>query len=184
VAKRAYGTGRLFVKHGAWYGSWRTADGRRVTRKIGAGAQREAESALREMMRGDRVALEASARRRARHPVAEPPPGSRGVYLILADRTGLVKIGHTGASSWQGCLAALQRASPVRLSLHRFVPVSYPPEWLEAALHRQFAGERHHGGWFAAAVLAEIDRRSDADIFAWLHATGAWAARTPNGLQF
>jgi len=27
-------------------------------------------------------------------------------------------------------VAALQRASPVRLTLHRFVPVSYPPEWL------------------------------------------------------
>ena len=28
-ARRSYGTGRLYVKHGAWYGRWRTSDGRR-----------------------------------------------------------------------------------------------------------------------------------------------------------
>jgi hypothetical protein len=184
VAKRAYGTGRLFVKHGAWYGRRRTADGRRVTRKIGAGAQREAESVLREMMRGDRIAPGPGARPETRRAATEPPARSRGVYFIVAEGAGLVKIGRTGASTRQRCLAVLQRASPVRLALHRFVPVSFPPEWLEAALHRQFAGERHHGGWFAVAVLAEIDRRSDAEIFSWLRAAGAWAARTPIGLQF
>ena len=35
VAKRAYGTGSLYVKDGAWYGRWRTADGRRKAQRIG-----------------------------------------------------------------------------------------------------------------------------------------------------
>src|SRR3954447_24554332 len=34
-ARRAYGTGRLYVKHGAWYGRWRTGDGRRLNRRVG-----------------------------------------------------------------------------------------------------------------------------------------------------
>jgi hypothetical protein len=34
-AKRAYGTGNLYEKHGAWYGRWRTTDGRRFNRRIG-----------------------------------------------------------------------------------------------------------------------------------------------------
>lgn len=35
AAKRAYGTGLLIVKHGAYYGRWRAPDGRRLSRKIG-----------------------------------------------------------------------------------------------------------------------------------------------------
>lgn len=57
MARRAYGTGRMFQKHGSWYGSWRTADGKRTTRKIGPVRQgregltrRDAESGLRAMM--------------------------------------------------------------------------------------------------------------------------------------
>ncbi|HEY4897749.1 MAG TPA: site-specific integrase [Solirubrobacteraceae bacterium] len=33
--KRAYGTGLLFIKYGAYYGRWRAQDGRRLGRKIG-----------------------------------------------------------------------------------------------------------------------------------------------------
>ncbi len=33
--RRAYGTGQLTRKHGAWYGRWRTSDGRRLNRRIG-----------------------------------------------------------------------------------------------------------------------------------------------------
>src|SRR4051812_20313734 len=33
--RRAYGTGRLYVKHGAWYARWRTSDGRRLNRRVG-----------------------------------------------------------------------------------------------------------------------------------------------------
>jgi len=35
-ARRSYGTGQLFRKHGAWYGRWRTSDGRRLNRRVGA----------------------------------------------------------------------------------------------------------------------------------------------------
>lgn len=34
-AKRSYGTGQLFQKHGSYYGRWRTSDGRKLNRKIG-----------------------------------------------------------------------------------------------------------------------------------------------------
>ncbi len=36
MAKRGYGTGQLYLKHGAYYGRWRTLDGRRLNRRIGA----------------------------------------------------------------------------------------------------------------------------------------------------
>ncbi|WP_205698913.1 tyrosine-type recombinase/integrase [Conexibacter sp. SYSU D00693] len=57
--KRAYGTGSLFTKHGAWYGRWRLPDGRRVSRRIGPVrppgtaeglTRREAEAQLRKMV--------------------------------------------------------------------------------------------------------------------------------------
>lgn len=57
TGRRHYGTGRLFVKHGAYYGSWRTQAGSRTTRKIGPVrkgrdglSKTDAEAALREMM--------------------------------------------------------------------------------------------------------------------------------------
>jgi hypothetical protein len=36
MAKRGYGTGQLYSKHGAYYGRWRTLDGRKLNRRIGA----------------------------------------------------------------------------------------------------------------------------------------------------
>lgn len=36
AGKRSYGTGRLYEKHGAYYGRWWTSDGRRLNRRIGA----------------------------------------------------------------------------------------------------------------------------------------------------
>lgn len=59
MSKRAYGTGSLAVKHGAWYGRWWTLDGRRLQRRMGevrsSGSsgeltRREAESELRRMI--------------------------------------------------------------------------------------------------------------------------------------
>jgi integrase len=35
MARRSYGTGQLHEKHGAWYGRWRTSDGRRLNRRVG-----------------------------------------------------------------------------------------------------------------------------------------------------
>ena len=34
-SKRPPGTGSLYEKHGAYYGRWRTLDGRQLNRKIG-----------------------------------------------------------------------------------------------------------------------------------------------------
>lgn len=57
--KRSYGTGSLFKKHGAWYGRWRTPDGRRLSRPVGPDrtpgsadrlTRREAEAQLRKLM--------------------------------------------------------------------------------------------------------------------------------------
>jgi integrase len=72
---RAYGTGSLIEKHGAWHGRWRTPDGRRLSRKLGpvrsAGAsdgltKREAEERLRAAMLAEAAAPSSpvSARRR------------------------------------------------------------------------------------------------------------------------
>lgn len=36
AAKRSYGTGELYEKHGAYYGRWRTSDGRKLNRKVGS----------------------------------------------------------------------------------------------------------------------------------------------------
>ena len=33
--RRSYGTGQVYEKHGAYYGRWRTADGRKLNRRIG-----------------------------------------------------------------------------------------------------------------------------------------------------
>jgi len=35
MAKRSYGAGQLYVKQGAWFGRWRTSDGRRLNRRLG-----------------------------------------------------------------------------------------------------------------------------------------------------
>ena len=35
MGKRDYGTGHVYVKHGSYYGRWRTLDGRLVNRKLG-----------------------------------------------------------------------------------------------------------------------------------------------------
>ena len=33
--KRPYGSGQIYEKSGAYYGRWRTPDGRRVNRRLG-----------------------------------------------------------------------------------------------------------------------------------------------------
>lgn len=35
MAKRGYGAGQLYLKHGAYYGRWRTLNGRKLNRRIG-----------------------------------------------------------------------------------------------------------------------------------------------------
>lgn len=56
VAKRSYGTGSLVRKHGAWYGRWRTHDGRQTRRRLapasgpGAIGKKQAGELLRRSM--------------------------------------------------------------------------------------------------------------------------------------
>ena len=40
MAKRSYGTGQLYIKQGAWFGRWRTSDGRRLNRRLGPARER------------------------------------------------------------------------------------------------------------------------------------------------
>lgn len=75
-AKRPYGAGALFEKHGAWYGRWRLPDGRRLSRRVGPVRQpgtdegltrREAEAQLRKLMLAEEIAPTPKAA--ARHTV-------------------------------------------------------------------------------------------------------------------
>jgi integrase len=56
MAKRGYGTGQLYLKHGAYYGRWRTLDGRKLNRKIGTVAaisRTEAERQFRKLQEAE-----------------------------------------------------------------------------------------------------------------------------------
>ncbi len=46
VAKRSYGTGQLHIKQGAWFGRWRTSDGRRLNRRLGPVRERGSANGL------------------------------------------------------------------------------------------------------------------------------------------
>lgn len=55
-ARRSYGTGQLYEKHGNWYGRWRDAAGGRFNRKVGAMqdlTRKQAERALQAMIDGE-----------------------------------------------------------------------------------------------------------------------------------
>src|SRR5258708_6467623 len=84
MGKRAYGTGTLYEKDGAWGGRWRNGHGRRPHRKIGlartSGARegltkKQAEQALREMI----LANNAGARSRGS---LDPTVGAMGGALV------------------------------------------------------------------------------------------------------
>ena len=61
MAKRSYGTGQLYIKQGAWYGRWRTSDGRRLNRRLGPAREPGSATGLtrREVERVFRKAREA-----------------------------------------------------------------------------------------------------------------------------
>ena len=58
--KRPYGSGEIYVKSGAWYGRWRTPNGRRLNRKLGPVRSRGESDGL------TRVQAELAFRRAAR----------------------------------------------------------------------------------------------------------------------
>src|SRR4051812_7720710 len=64
---RSYGTGRLYIKSGAYYGRWRTPDGRYLNRRIGKIRQRGARDGVTrtEAERAMRQLMDAEARRRS-----------------------------------------------------------------------------------------------------------------------
>jgi integrase len=58
MPRRGYGTGQLYVKHDAYYGRWRTLDGRKLNRKIGLVGtdgltRREAEKRFRQLQEAE-----------------------------------------------------------------------------------------------------------------------------------
>jgi hypothetical protein len=89
--RRPYGSGQLYEKSGAYYGRWRTADGRRLNRRLGpkrtpgeAGGLTplQAERALRRFQ-----AAEAAARPREHKAVPEIMTVDQ-VAALLRDRFG------------------------------------------------------------------------------------------------
>lgn len=93
VTRRAYGTGRILIKHGSYYGSWRTPDGRRTTRKLGPvrkGRQgltkTDAETKLRELMLADTVEIA----RAGQVPTVE----ELGVMVVVRLRRDNKKLSH------------------------------------------------------------------------------------------
>lgn len=94
VARRSYGTGRIFVKHDAYYGSWRTFDGRRTTRKLGpirkgrSGLTKaDAEAKLRELMLADNTGEASRAG-------ATPTVRQMGDVLVARMRRDRRKLSH------------------------------------------------------------------------------------------
>ena len=62
MAKRGYGTGHLYEKHGSYYGRWGTLDGRGVNRLIG----------LTRLAGGSRTKAGAAFGRTVRQPASGP----------------------------------------------------------------------------------------------------------------
>ena len=71
AGKRGYGTGQLYIKQGAYFGRWRTTDGRRVNRRLGP---------VREAGSGEgltRAEAERTFRKAREREEARPRPRSR-----------------------------------------------------------------------------------------------------------
>jgi integrase len=73
MARRNYGTGQLYEKHGAYYGRWRTSDGRKLNRKLGA-VRRPGESAGLTRTQAERRLrqIQDEEERRPRRAITEP----------------------------------------------------------------------------------------------------------------
>jgi integrase len=83
MAKRGYGTGQLYLKHGSYYGRWRTLDGRKLNRKIGTVAaisRTEAERQFRKIQESEeRRPIRAGVERRTLDEVIDSLRRSKAV---------------------------------------------------------------------------------------------------------
>jgi integrase len=85
MSKRAYGTGTLQVKHGAWYGRWRTPDGRRLSRRLGPVRAPGTDIGL------TRVEAEAQFRAVQARETFEPTPIAAGRHTVSDAAEALVR---------------------------------------------------------------------------------------------
>jgi integrase len=96
--RRAYGTGQLHEKHRAWYGRWRTSDGRRLNRRLGpvrtAGeadglTRREAEREFRRLQ--EQEERNPTPRAAGRHTVREASQSRRQKLAITGASRSYLK---------------------------------------------------------------------------------------------
>jgi integrase len=98
-ARRPRGTGRLYAKYGAWYGRWRTSDGRRLNRRLGdVRSVGEADGLTRsEAERKFRQAQDAEERNPT--PVADRRRTVDDALEALRDRKALEGVGRSRLST-------------------------------------------------------------------------------------
>ncbi|HEY1690343.1 MAG TPA: site-specific integrase [Solirubrobacteraceae bacterium] len=101
MPKRAYGTGHLYEKSGAYYGRWRTLDGRQLNRKVGR-IRRSGESDGLTRPQAEREL------RRLQDAEERAPKPARGVESPTVDEAGdslrqELRIGGARRSYLEGC---------------------------------------------------------------------------------
>jgi integrase len=101
MPKRAYGTGHLYEKSGAYYGRWRTLDGRQLNRKVGR-IRRPGESDGLTRPQAEREL------RRLQDAEERAPKPARGVQSPTVDEVGdslrqELRIGGARRSYLEGC---------------------------------------------------------------------------------
>jgi hypothetical protein len=101
MPKRAYGTGHLYEKSGAYYGRWRTLDGRQLNRKVGR-IRRPGES---DGLTRPQAEIEL---RRVQDAEERAPKPARGVQSLTVDEVGdslrrELRIGGARRSYLEGC---------------------------------------------------------------------------------
>lgn len=101
MPKRAYGTGHLYEKSGAYYGRWRTLDGRQLNRKVGR---------IRRLGESDGLTRPQAERelRRIQDAEERAPKPARGVQSPKVDEVGDslrqdLRIGGARRSYLEGC---------------------------------------------------------------------------------
>lgn len=85
MAKRSYGTGHVYEKHGAYYGRWRTTDGRLLNRKLGRVRSTGSADGL------TRPQAEKEFRRVQRDEEPRPRPGAPERQFTLLDASAALR---------------------------------------------------------------------------------------------